>query len=32
MENSWKTSLENKKKELSEINKELNNLTRESYD
>lgn len=32
MENSWKTSLENKKKELSEINKELNNLTRKSYD
>lgn len=32
MGNSWKTSLENKKKELSEINKELNNLTRKSYD
>lgn len=32
MENLWKTSLEAKKKELSEVNKELNKLTRKSYD
>ena len=32
MDNFWKTSLENKKKELSEINKDLNELTRKSYD
>lgn len=32
MENIWKTSLETKKKELSETVKELNKLTRKSYD
>ena len=32
MENLFATSLEAKKKELSEIHKDLNKLTRESYD